>query len=89
MGQSALCFIVDPMPQQALRVPWVVVAAARVRAAVQAVAVAQTVRVALRVEAQALVVPSDTGAVAPIEQLQSWEPVWSSCLSMSALRQRT
>ena len=81
------------MPQQALRVPWVVVAAARVRvvvwAAVQAVAVAQTVRVAIRVEAQALVVPSDTGAVAPTEQLQSWEPVWSSCLSMSALRQRT
>ena len=61
------------MPQQALRVPWVVVAAARVRG--QAGAVAQTVRVALRVEAQALVVPSDTGAVAPTEQPQSWEPV--------------
>ena len=69
------------MPQQVPRVPWVVVAVARVPvvveawAAVQAVAVAQTVRVALRVEAQALVVPSDTGAAAPTERPQSWEPV--------------
>ena len=83
------------MPQQALRAPRVVVAVARVPvvveawAAVQAVAVAQTVRVAPRVEAQALVVPSDTGAVAPTEQPQSWELVWSFCLLMSALRQRT
>ena len=71
------------MPQQALRAPRVVVAVARVRAVVEAWAavraavraVAQTVRVAPRVEAQALVEPSDTGAVAPTERPQSWEPV--------------
>ena len=67
------------MPQQALPVPWVVVAVAQVLVVVEAWAavraVAQTVRVAPRVEAQALVVPSDTGAVAPTEQPQSWEPV--------------
>ena len=72
------------MPQQVPRVPWVVVAVAQVPVVVVAwvavQAVAQTVRVALRVEAQALVEPSDTGAVAPTEQLQSWEPVWSSFL---------
>ena len=72
------------MPQQVPRVPWVVVAVAQVPVVVVAwvavQAVAQTVRVALRVEAQALVEPSDTGAAAPTEQLQSWEPVWSSFL---------
>ena len=67
------------MPQQVPRVPWVVVAVAQVPVVVVAwvavQAVAQTVRVALRVEAQALVVPSDTGAAAPTERPQSWEPV--------------